>query len=78
MAFGWRAILDTHGKLLKALKILLEPFSSPSSTLFEVDLTGDIDKGSYLSPGFTWSVHVMERAGVPNVLSTQLGAMYFF
>jgi hypothetical protein len=46
MAFGLRAILDTHGKLLKALKILLEPFSSPSSTLFEVDLTSDIDKGS--------------------------------
>ena len=27
-----------------------------------------LNKGS---PGFTWSVYVMERAGVPNVLSTQ-------
>ena len=38
--------------------------STPSST-------SDINKGSYLSPGFTWSVSVMERAGVPNVLSAQ-------
>jgi hypothetical protein len=35
----------------------------------EVDLTSDINKGSQLSPGFTWSVYVMERTGVPNVLS---------
>ena len=33
--------------------------SSPSSTLIEVDLT------------ITWSVSVIERAGVPNVLYTQ-------
>jgi hypothetical protein len=39
--------------------------------LFEVDITGDINKGSYLSPGFTWSVCVMESVGVPNVLYTQ-------
>ena len=35
------------------------------------DWSGDINKGSYLSPWFTWSVYVMERAGVPNVLYTQ-------
>jgi hypothetical protein len=36
----------------QGLKILIEPVSSPSSTLIEVDLTSDINKGSYLSPGF--------------------------
>jgi hypothetical protein len=41
--------------------------SSPSSTLIEVDLTSDINKGSYLSPGQS----VIERAGVLNVLSSQ-------
>ena len=34
----------------QGLKTLLEPVSS-SSTLIEVDLTGDLNKGSYLSPG---------------------------
>jgi hypothetical protein len=38
-----------------------------------VDLTGDINKGSQLSPGFTWSVYVTEREDVPNVLYTQCG-----
>jgi hypothetical protein len=35
------------------------------------DLTSDINKGAQRSPGFTWSVCVMERAGVPNVSYTQ-------
>jgi hypothetical protein len=32
--------------LFQCLKILLLPVSSPSSTLIEVDLTGDINMGS--------------------------------
>ena len=35
-------------------------------------ITSDINKGSQLLPGFTWSVYIMERAGVPNVLYTQV------
>ena len=42
-----------------------------SSPLIEVDLTSDMEKGSWLSPGFIWLVYVMERAGVHNVLYTQ-------
>ena len=44
-------------------------------TDFEVDLTSGIIKGSSLSPGFTWSIYVRERAGVFNVLFTQ--CIYF-
>jgi hypothetical protein len=43
-------------QLSQGLKIILEPVSSPSSTLIEVD-----------SPGQS----VMESAGVPKVLNTQ-------
>jgi hypothetical protein len=38
-----------------------------SFTLIKMYLTGDINKGSYVSPGQS----VMERAGVLNVLYTQ-------
>ena len=43
----------------------------PSATLIEVDLTSDINTGSSLSPGFIWSIYVMERAGGLNVLYTR-------
>ena len=36
-----------------------------------MELTGAINKGSKLSPEFTWSVYFMERADVPNVLYTE-------
>jgi hypothetical protein len=36
--------------------------------LIEVDSTGDVNMGSYLSPGFTWSVNIMGRAGVHKVV----------
>ena len=58
-------------QLSSGLNVCFLPVSSNSATLLEVDLAGDINKGSYLSPGITWSVYVMERAGVPNVLYTQ-------
>ena len=49
----WMAhIHDTGLNCLKANK----SFFNPSSTMIEVDLTSDINKGSYRSPGFTWSV----------------------
>jgi hypothetical protein len=54
-------------QLSQALKIPLWPVSSHSSTLIEVDLTSDFNKGSLVSTGF----YVMERAGVPNALYTQ-------
>jgi hypothetical protein len=47
---------QSMSELSQGLKILLLPVSSPSSTLIEVDLTSDINKGSQLSPGFPWSV----------------------
>ena len=65
------APIHIHVSIVSKLKHLLQPVFSPSSILIEVDLTGDIINRSYLSLRFTWSVNVMERAGVPNVLSTQ-------
>jgi hypothetical protein len=47
------SVAHIHNQLSQGLKILLQPVSSRSSTLIEVDLTSDINKGSWLSPGFT-------------------------
>ena len=69
---------QSMSQLSQGLEILLYwPVFSPSSTLFEVDLTSDINKVSYLSPGFTWSVYVIERAGVLNILYAQPLKMFY-
>ena len=57
-------------QLPQALKIVILPVSYASSTLIQVYLTSDINKGSKLSPEFSWPVYVIERAGVPTVSST--------
>jgi hypothetical protein len=44
-------------QLSQGLKMLHYLVSFPSSTPIDVYLTSDINKGSSLSPGFTWSVY---------------------
>ena len=65
---------QSMSQLSQGLEILIQPVSSPSSTLMEVDLTLTRDHRFHL---YSPVQSIIERAGVHNVLYTQCTLKHF-